>query len=169
MINLLRRGLIATIKTDPLTKKNIIKDITTTQLCSYQLGHKYKLSKITIDRIGREHLGTEIYSRRESTAFASMNKQITELRSKSYTMSAIAEDLGVSKSNIFTICQKIDRERENEKKSAVVDNEVQFISIESKAKEAVKTNSKLPSAPVIDDAPVKSESLTREPYHRWTP
>ena len=42
---------MATIKTDPQTTKNIIKDITTTQLCSYQLGHKYKLSKITIDRI----------------------------------------------------------------------------------------------------------------------
>lgn len=44
---------MATIKTDPQTTKNIItqniiKDITTTQLCSYQIGHKYKLSKITI-------------------------------------------------------------------------------------------------------------------------
>ena len=59
---------MATIKTDPQTTKNIIKDITTTQLCSYQLGHKYKLGKITIDRIGREQLGTDIYSRSESLA-----------------------------------------------------------------------------------------------------
>lgn len=157
---------MATIKTDPQTTKNIIKDITTTQLCSYQLGHKYKLGKITIDRIGREHLGTEIYSRRERLAFDSMCKQIIELRFKSLTMSAIAEYLGISKSSIFTICQKIDRE--TEKKSAVADNEVQIISIASKTDEAVNAPSKLPSAPIIDDAHVKSESLTREPYHRWT-
>ena len=99
---------MAMIKTDPQTTKNIIKDITTTQLCSYQLGHKYKLSKITIDRIGREHLGTDIYSRREKLVFASLSKQITELRSKNYTMSAIAEYLGISKSSIFAISQKID-------------------------------------------------------------
>lgn len=72
-----------------------------------------------------------------------------------------------SKSSIFTICQKIDRE--SEPKSAVADNEVQIISIASKADEAVKASSKLPSAPVIDNAPVNSESLTREPYHRWIP
>ena len=47
---------MATIKIDPLTTREIIKDITTSTLSAYQLGHKYKLSKITIDRIGREHL-----------------------------------------------------------------------------------------------------------------
>ena len=56
---------MATIKIDPQTTREIIKDITTSTLSAYQLGHKYKLSKMTIDRIGREHLGTDIYSRRE--------------------------------------------------------------------------------------------------------
>ena len=131
---------MATIKTDPQTTKNIIKDITTTQLCSYQLGHKYKLSKITIDRIGREHLGTDIYSRREKLVFASLSKQISELRSKNYTMSAIAEYLGISKSSIFAISQKIDHEAGLS--SVVGENEVQLISIESNAVESAGTPAK---------------------------
>ena len=51
-----------------------------------------------------------------------MSNQIKELRSENYTMSAIAEYLGSSKSSIFAICQKLDREAE--KTIAVSDNEV---------------------------------------------
>ena len=159
---------MATIKTDPQTTKNIIKDITTTQLCSYQLGHKYKLSKITIDRIGREHLGTDIYSRREKLVFASLSKQITELRSKNYTMSAIAEYLGISKSSIFAISQKIDHEAGLS--SVVGENEVQLISIESNAVESAGTPAKITSAPVKrEEAPITSDDFSKEPYHRWYP
>ena len=66
---------MSTIKIDPQTTKENIKDITTSTLSAYQLGHKYKLSKMTIDRIGREHLGTDIYSRREKFGFASLCAQ----------------------------------------------------------------------------------------------
>ena len=54
---------MAAILVDPQTTKSIIKDFTTTQQSSFQLGHKYKLNKMTIDRIGRDHLGVEIYSK----------------------------------------------------------------------------------------------------------
>lgn len=141
---------MATIKIDPQTTKNIIKDITTTQFSSYQLGHKYKLSKITIDRIGREHLGKDIYSRREKLAFANLRKQILELRSRDHTMSSIAENLGISKSSIFVICKNIDRGAEH---NSTVSDEVQVISIESKENRTSELPAKITSAPVTRKEP----------------
>lgn len=38
---------MATIKIDPQKNREIIKDITTSTLSAYQLGQKYKLSKMT--------------------------------------------------------------------------------------------------------------------------
>lgn len=92
---------MATIKIDPQTTREIIKDITTSTLSAYQLGHKYKLSKMTIDRIGREHLGTDIYSRREKLAFASLCALIKDFRDRNYSLTSIADQLGISKSSIF--------------------------------------------------------------------
>ena len=36
--------------------EQIVKDITSTTLCSYQIAHKYSLTKMTVDRIARTHL-----------------------------------------------------------------------------------------------------------------
>lgn len=126
---------MATIKIDPQTTKEIIKDITTSKLSAYQLGHKYKLSKMTIDRIGREHLGTDIYSRREHLAFASLCTQITELRSRNYSLTAIAEQLGIPKSSIFEISKKI-MAQTFDKVASADNNEVQVFSIELKHSQA---------------------------------
>ena len=93
---------------------------------------------------------------------------IAELRSKNYTMSSIAEYLGVSKSSIFTICQKIDHEAEL--KSTVSENEVQFISIESNAVKSAEPPAKIPSTPVKSvDAPITSDDFTNDSYHCWYP
>lgn len=77
---------MATIKIDPQITREIIKDITTAKLSANQLVHKYKLSKMRIDRISREHLGTDIYSRREKLAFASLCSQIKELRDRNFVL-----------------------------------------------------------------------------------
>ena len=160
---------MATIKIDPQTTREIIKDITTSTLSAYQLGHKYKLSKMTIDRIGREHLGTDIYSRREKLAFASLCAQIKEFRDRNYSLTSIADQLGISKSSIFDISKKI-KSQTTEEATPAEDNEVQVISIEPK----IETDSKLPASPSTtpvakEEHPAKTERFDIRNYHRWAP
>ena len=160
---------MATIKIDPQTTREIIKDITTSTLSAYQLGHKYKLSKMTIDRIGREHLGTDIYSRREKLAFASLCAQIKEFRDRNYSLTSIADQLGISKSSIFDISKKI-KSQTTEEATPAEDNEVQVISIEPK----IEADSKLPASPSTtpvakEEHPAKTERFNIRNYHRWAP
>lgn len=160
---------MATIKIDPQTTREIIKDITTSTLSAYQLGHKYKLSKMTIDRIGREHLGTDIYSRREKLAFASLCALIKDFRDRNYSLTSIADQLGISKSSIFDIIKKI-KSQTTEEATPAEDNEVQVISIEPK----IETDSKLPASPFTtpvakEEHPAKTERFDIRNYHRWAP
>ena len=160
---------MATIKIDPQTTREIIKDITTSTLSAYQLGHKYKLSKMTIDRIGREHLGTDIYSRRDKLAFASLCALIKEFRDRNYSLTSIADQLGISKSSIFDISKKINSQT-TEEATPAEDNEVQVISIEPK----IEADSKLPVSPSItpvakEEHPAKTERFNIRNYHRWAP
>lgn len=160
---------MATIKIDPQTTKEIIKDIITSKLSAYQLGHKYKLSKMTIDRIGREHLGTDIYSRREHLAFASLCTQITELRSRNYSLTSIAEQLGIPKSSIFEISKKI-MAQTFEKVAFADNNEVQVFSIESKVDEASKLSAGHTTTLVAkEEHDAKAVSLNTKTYHRRYP
>lgn len=160
---------MATIKIDPQTTREIIKDITTSTLSAYQLGHKYKLSKMTIDRIGREHLGTDIYSRREKLAFESLCALIKEFRDRNYSLTSIADQLGISKSSIFEISKKI-KSQITEEATPAEDNEVQVISIEHK----IEAGSKLPASPSAtpvakEEHPAKTERFDTRNYHRWAP
>ena len=79
---------------------------------------------MTIDRIGREHLGTDIYSRREKLAFASLCAQIKEFRDRNYSLTSIADQLGISKSSIFDISKKI-KSQTTEETTPAEDNELQ--------------------------------------------
>ena len=160
---------MATIKIDPQKTRGIIKDITTSTLSAYQLGQKYKLSKMTIDRIGREHLGTDIYCRREKLAFASLCAQIKELRDRNYSLTSIADQLGISKSSIFDISKKM-KGLASEEATSAEDNEVQVISIESK----VEGEPKLPAGRITPKVareahPAKTERFDGRNFHRWYP
>ena len=160
---------MATIKIDPQTTREIIKDITTSTLSAYQLGHKYKLSKMTIDRIGREHLGTDIYSRREKLAFASLCALIKEFRDRNYSLTSIADQLGISKSSIFDICKKINSQT-TEEATPAEDNEVQVISIEPKIEADSKLPASLSTTPVAkEEHPAKTDRFDIRNYHRWAP
>ena len=46
--------------TSELTQK-ILKDITTSELSSYQIAFKYQVNKMVVDSIGRKNLGDAIY------------------------------------------------------------------------------------------------------------
>lgn len=160
---------MSTIKIDPQTTREIIKDITTSTLSAYQLGHKYKLSKMTIDRIGREHLGTDIYSRREKLAFASLCALIKDFRDRNYSLTSIADQLGISKSSIFDIIKKI-KSQTTEEATPAEDNEVQVISIEPK----IEADSKLLASPsptpvAKEEHPAKTERFDTRNYNRWAP
>lgn len=158
---------MSTIKIDPQTTREIIKDITTSTLSAYQLGHKYKLSKMTIDRIGREHLGTDIYSRREKLAFASLCALIKDFRDRNYSLTSIADQLGISKSSIFDIIKKI-KSQTTEEATPAEDNEVQVISIEPK----IEADSKLLASPTPvakEEHPATTERFNIRNYHRWAP
>lgn len=48
--------------------EQIVRDITGSILCSYQIAHKYGLTKMTVDRIAKTHLGEEIYQKKEHLA-----------------------------------------------------------------------------------------------------
>lgn len=65
---------------EPEVVKNIVKDITTSQLSSYQIAYKYHLSKNSIDRLGISHLGEVIYNQKEKFAFEALIEQIKEIK-----------------------------------------------------------------------------------------
>ena len=73
------------------------------------MGSIYSISKMTNDRIGKDHLGTDTYSRREKLAFASMSSQIETLRATNCSLSVIAEYLGISKSSIWGIKKELEK------------------------------------------------------------
>lgn len=157
---------MAAILVDPQTTKSIIKDFTTTQQSSFQLGHKYKLNKMTIDRIGRDHLGVEIYSKREELAFASLCDQIRDLQSRNYSIATIADTLGVSKTSLFEIIRKIKAQSPQEQAPANL-NEVEIISIGSKMDEPHKATAEITATSAVEvDVPAKTEHLSLENYHR---
>lgn len=158
---------MAAILVDPQTTKSIIKDFTTTQQSSFQLGHKYKLNKMTIDRIGRDHLGVEIYSKREELAFASLCDQIRDLQSRNYSIATIADTLGVSKTSLFEIIRKIKAQSPQEQAPANL-NEVEIISIGSKMDEPHKATAEITATSAVEvDVPAKTEHHSSKLYSRY--
>ncbi|SFS40591.1 hypothetical protein SAMN02910357_00579 [Succinivibrio dextrinosolvens] len=82
---------------DPDVVKNIVKDIITSQLSSYQIAYKYHLSKNTIDRLGLSHLGEVIYNQKEKLAFEALIEQIKVLKNQGFSVTKMYEHLGISK------------------------------------------------------------------------
>uniref|UniRef100_UPI00402A9E83 hypothetical protein n=1 Tax=Succinivibrio sp. TaxID=2053619 RepID=UPI00402A9E83 len=62
--------------------EQIVKDITSTTLCSYLIAHKYSLTKMTVDRIARTHLGDEIYQKKELLALEHLKGDFLKLKSQ---------------------------------------------------------------------------------------
>lgn len=49
---------------NPQKTQNIIKDITTTELSSYQIAYKYNTTRATIGKLGKAHLGDNIFRKK---------------------------------------------------------------------------------------------------------
>lgn len=105
--------------TSELTQK-ILKDITTSELSSYQIAFKYQVSKTIVDSIGRKNLGEVIYKKKETFAFQKLNNLITDSLNKGNSITATADNLGVCRSTMFKLAHSI---------RSVTPNQVQVISV----------------------------------------
>ena len=94
---------------DPKIISDIVSDITTTKLSSYQIACKYGVYKHTVDKLGRSHLGEVIYEKKEQLAYIKLVEQVKELQQQNVSTSQIAQKLGVSKSTMFRIIEDLSK------------------------------------------------------------
>mgnify|MGYP002770536174 CR=1 FL=1 len=112
--------------TPELTQK-IINEAVNSNLSSYQIAFKYSITKSVVDRLCRQHLGSEVYNKRESLSFDYLASQIKGLRQKKYSSDRVAQALGLYKTTCFTLIKKI--ELEDFTSSPSSDDKVDVISV----------------------------------------
>lgn len=103
--------------------EQIVRDITGSILCSYQIAHKYGLTKMTVDRIARTHLGEEIYQKKEHLALEHLKEEFFKLKSQELSIHNIGLKLWLSKASSFNLAKRFEGE--------VCDNCDEVIQIES--------------------------------------
>ena len=104
------------------TTKEIINLIATSNLCSYQIAYKLGINKRTIDKIGKEHLGPDIYNNKEKLALKKLSQEYMDGRKSGLGLYKLAEKLQVAKSTLFRIATNFP--------PVASSNNVQIISIE---------------------------------------
>lgn len=90
--------------------EQIVRDITGSILCSYQIAHKYGLTKMTVDRIARTHLGEEIYQKKEHLALEHLKEEFFKLKSQGLSIHNIGLKLGLSKASSFNLARRFEGE-----------------------------------------------------------
>ena len=90
--------------------EQIVRDITGSILCSYQIAHKYGLTKMTVDRIARTHLGEEIYQKKEHLALEHLKEEFFKLKSQGLSIHNIGLKLGLSKASSFNLAKRFEGE-----------------------------------------------------------
>ena len=90
--------------------EQIVRDITGSILCSNQIAHKYALTKMTVDRIARIHLGEEIYQKKEHLTLEHLKGEFLKLKSQGLSIHNIWIKLGLSKANSFNLARRFEGE-----------------------------------------------------------
>lgn len=149
------------ISTD--VSQNIIKDITNSDLTSYQIAYKHNVSKTTVDSLGRNNLGDVIYSKKENLAYKKLIGQIQELQNKGVCITRIAGELGIYKSTMFSIINAL--------KASSADDAVQIISVEHPEQNVQDTSDFPEETQGAEDmqalpAPPDERKYVRKPYYR---
>lgn len=90
--------------------EQIVRDITGSILCSYQIAHKYGLTKMTVNRIARTHLGEEIYQKKEHLALEHLKEEFFKLKSQGLSIHNIGIKLGLSKASSFNLARRFESE-----------------------------------------------------------
>lgn len=119
---------------NPQKTKNIIKDITTTELSSYQIAYKYNTTRATIGKLGKAHLGDNIFRKKEELAMEKLCSQIREYQAQNMSVAKIAETLGIARSTMFRIIERLPKHEAPEDK----DETVKIISIEHPEKNLIE-------------------------------
>ena len=88
----------------------IVRDITGSVLCSYQIAHKYGLTKMTVDRTARIHLGEEIYQKKVHLALEHLKEEFLKLKSQGLSIHNIGIKLGLSKVSSFNLARRFEGE-----------------------------------------------------------
>lgn len=177
--------------TSELTQK-IINEAVNSNLSSYQIAFMYSITKSVVDRLCRQHLGSEVYNKRESLSFDYLASQIKGLRQKKYSSDRVAQALGLYKTTCFTLIKKI--ELEDFTSSPLSDDKVDVISVpalsatnessqstsnlkQSASPKTTKLTKELPlvpekieyEVPVEEDDDYEVSRDTYAPYHRRKP
>lgn len=177
--------------TSELTQK-IINEAVNSNLSSYQIAFMYSITKSVVDRLCRQHLGSEVYNKRESLSFDYLASQIKGLRQKKYSSDRVAQALGLYKTTCFTLIKKI--ELEDFTSSPSSDDKVDVISVpalsatnessqstsnlkQSASPKTTKLTKELPlvpekieyEVPVEEDDDYEVSRDTYAPYHRRKP
>ena len=81
---------------NPVHTEQIVKDITGSTLCSYQIAQKYKITKMTVDRIARTHLGDSLYQKKEEMALEHLKAEFLKLKSQGMSLNNIENQINTS-------------------------------------------------------------------------
>lgn len=95
---------------NPVHTEQIVKDITGSTLCSYQIAQKYKITKMTVDRIARTHLGDSLYQKKEEMALEHLKAEFLKLKSQGMSLNNIGEKLCISKSCAYKFGQAFENQ-----------------------------------------------------------
>lgn len=106
------------------TTKEIINLEATTNLCSYQIAYRLGINKRTIDKIGKEHLGADIYNNKERMTLEKVFREYSNGRKHGLGLYQLSEKLQIAKSTLFRITANKSITDDN------TSNNVQVISIE---------------------------------------
>lgn len=93
---------------DPIIIKEIINLVATSELSSYQIAYKYKINKKKIDLIAKEHLGAEIYEKKEKLAFTKLYMQLKDAKEKGLSVIQISNKFQVAKSTVYNLLEAQD-------------------------------------------------------------
>ena len=85
------------------TTKEIINLIATSNLCSYQIAYRLGINKRTVDKIGKEHLGADIYNNKEKMALEKLSREYMNGKRSGLGLYQLSEKLQIAKSTLFRI------------------------------------------------------------------
>ncbi len=149
-----------TISSD--VSQSIIKDITNSDLTSYQIAYKHNVSKTTVDSLGRNNLGDVIYSKKENLAYKKLIGQIQDLQNKGVCVTRIAGDLGIYKSTMFSIINSLKSSSDDAVQIISVEHPEQNIQVSPDFPEETNESEDMPALP----APPEERKYVRKPYYR---
>ena len=156
--------------------QGIIKDFTTTKLCTYQIAHKFNLNQRTIKSIITKNMGSSVFDKKEALAYSNLIEEIKLRVAKNLPSNQIACDLGISRSSCFRIVENLVKTQTTVNPSSS-DNSLHIIAVENDAEESAAqsqqntgaVNTKMLSQKSADLNHPSQTGLVQESHLQGTP